>query len=436
MNFKESIRKLIPEFVLSGYHFCLSFLGALIYGFSSKKMIVVGVTGTKGKTTTCNVIAQVLNSALAKTGMATTVNFRIGDKEWINTTKQTMLGRFKLQKLLAQMLKEGCKYAVVETSSEGIIQHRHTFIDYDVVVFTNLSPEHIERHKGFENYRAAKMKLFEKGSKKEGSIGIYNLDDENVDYFLKYPVAKKIGYTLKPSASLNKVDEVIEIKNTKLFSNKTEFEISGTNIETKLLGEFNVYNAASAIAVGLSQGIKIEEIKKALLNAKPAPGRMELVDAGQNFTVIVDYSYEPTSLENALKTSRVFNPKKIIVLIGSAGGGRDTWRRPVMGEVADKYADIVIVTTDDPYDEAPSKIVEEVLAGVLKNKERTLGGNVFSIVDRKNAIEKAIDLAVEGDLILIAGKGGEVWMNVANGKKIPWDDREVAKDVIGALRKH
>ena len=430
MNFKESIRKLIPEFILSWYHFCLSFLGALIYGFPSKKMFVVGVTGTKGKTTTCNIIAQVLNIALAKTGMATTVNFRIGDKEWINATKQTMLGRFKLQKLLAQMVKEGCKYAVVETSSEGIIQHRHTFIDYDVVVFTNLSPEHIERHKGFENYRAAKMKLFEKGSKKKNSIGIYNLDDENVDYFLKYPVAKKIGYTLKPSVLLNKVDEVIEIKNIKLFSNKTEFEVNGINIETKLLGEFNVYNTASAIALGLSQGIKIEKIKEALLNAKPAPGRMELVDAGQNFTVIVDYSYEPTSLENALKTVKVFNPNKIIVIIGSAGGGRDTWRRPVMGEVADKYSDIVIVTTDDPYDEDPTKIVEEVLAGVIKNKERILGENIFSIVDRGTAIEKAIDLAVEGDLILIAGKGGEVWMNVANGKKIPWDDRKIVKEIL------
>ncbi len=155
---------LIPEFAFKkiqpAYHFSLAYLAALFYAFPSSKMTVIGVTGTKGKTTTCNLIAQILNSAGYKTGMATTVNFRIGEKEWLNETKQTMLGRFQLQKLLARMAREGCKYAVIETSSEGILQYRHRFIDYDVAIFTNLSPEHLERHGGFENYRRAKVKLF------------------------------------------------------------------------------------------------------------------------------------------------------------------------------------------------------------------------------------------------------------------------------------
>ncbi len=161
-------------------------------------MIVVGVTGTIGITTTCNLIAQILEGAGYKTGMATTVNFRIGEKEWINEYKQTMLGRFKLQKLLRQMVREGCKYAVIETSSEGILQHRHRFIDYYIAVFTNLSPEHIERHGSFEKYREAKLKLFEVVARKKEGVGVYNLDDENAGYFLKMPASAALTAVLSP----------------------------------------------------------------------------------------------------------------------------------------------------------------------------------------------------------------------------------------------
>lgn len=449
---KSLLRKIIPSFLISWYHFGLAFFGALFYGFPSKKMTVIGVTGTKGKTTTCNLIAQILNSAGFKTGMATTVNFRIGEKEWLNATKQTMLGRFRLQQLLSQMLREGCKYAVVETSSEGILQHRHRFIDYNVAVFTNLFPEHIERHGSFENYRAEKLKLFEKVSRKKDGIGVYNLDDENAAYFLKYEMAKKHGYKLKSeirnppnkslrdftgqakSKNLTEKLKIIEAEDCQLLANGTKFKIGDVEFETKLLGEFNVYNALSAICVALSQGIEIEKIKEALRLAKPAPGRMEIIDEGQNFTTIVDYSYEPTSLENALKTLRVFNPNRIIVVFGSAAGGRDKWRRPVMGEIADKYADLIVVTTDDPYDEEPSAINKDILKGILKNKERVLGENVFNVIDRREAIKRAFGLAKENDAVLLAGKGGEVWMNVANGKKIPWDDAKIAKEELKNIK--
>lgn len=431
---RNFIKRIAPPFLLNCYHFLLAFLAAVFYRFPSRKMIVIGVTGTKGKTTTCNLINQVLNFAGLKTGMLTTVNFGIGEKEWINATKQTMLGRFQLQKLLSQMLREGCKYVVVETSSEGILQHRHRFIDYDVVVFTNLSREHIERHGSFENYRAAKLELFQKVASKKNGIGIYNLDDENIGFFLKYPIGKKYGYTLRTStASLmgrENLDYIVGVSNIQLSSRATKFEIDSISFEAKLLGHFNVCNIAAAICVALSQGVEMQKIKEALTRAKSAPGRLEIIDVGQKFTVIVDYSYEPTSLENALKAVRIFNPNRIIVVFGSAAGGRDKWRRPVMGEKADKYADLIIVTTDDPYDEEPSAIIEDILKGILKNKKRALNENVFNIVDRKEAIKKAFYLAKENDLILIAGKGGEVWMNVAKGKKIPWDDREVAKEEL------
>jgi UDP-N-acetylmuramoyl-L-alanyl-D-glutamate--2,6-diaminopimelate ligase len=432
-------RKIAPNFLLSWYHFILAYLGALVYGFPSREMIVIGVTGTKGKTTTCNLIAQILNFCGYKTGMASTVNFRISEKEWINETKQTMLGRFQLQKLLRQMADARCEYAVIETSSEGILQHRHRGIDYKIAVFTNLSPEHIERHGSFEKYRAEKLKLFEIVARRKDGIGVYNLDDENVGYFLKAPVKNRYGFYInskiknqnsKLQIKIQNFVKILEINNIQLSANGSKFNVDGFEFEMPLIGEFNVYNAAAAICVALSQNIPMAKIQEALKIAKPTPGRMEIIDEGQGFTAIVDYSYEPKGLESALQAIKVFNPKRIIVLTGSAGGGRDKWRRPVMGEIADKYADVVVITTDDPYDEKPEDIVREVLAGAMKNPARKLGENIFEIIDRREAIKKAIDLAQEGDAILFAGKGGERWMNLAKGKKISWDEAEIVREEI------
>jgi len=430
---KRLVKKIIPEFAINFYHFVFAYLGALVYGFPSRKMIVIGVTGTKGKTSTSNLIAEVLNKCGHKTGMASTVNFRIGDKEWINETKQTMLGRFKLQKLLRQMADAGCEYAVIETSSEGILQHRHKFIDYKIAVFTNLSPEHIERHKGFENYRAAKIELFKKIAQGDDEIAVVNLDDEHAEFFLDVPVARKYGYCINCDEfgyRCAMLENKFQISNVELSAKGSKFSFNHAPFETKLLGKFNVYNFGAAICVALSQDVPMEKIQEAVLKAKPIPGRMEVIEAGQNFTAIVDYSYESKSLESALKTVKIFNPKKVFVVFGATGGGRDKWRRPVMGEIADRYADIVIVTTDDPYDEKPKDIADAILSGVLKNKNRKLKENVFEIVDRRQAIKKAIEMAQEGDVVLFAGKGGEKWMNLANGKKISWDESEIVREEI------
>jgi len=449
---KSLLRKLVPEFMMNWYHFILAYHGSLIYRFPSRKLIVIGVTGTTGKTTTCNLIAQILNYCGSKTGMATTVNFCIGGEEWINEYKQTMLGRFKLQKLLRQMVEAGCKYAVIETSSEGILQHRHRAIDYSVAVFTNLSPEHIERHGGFENYRAAKLELFEKVAKREGGIGVYNLDDENVESFLAIPIKRRYGYCTKCRASGYRaamLENKHHIYDIDVSPSKTSFVFDDEKFELPLIGEFNAYNAAAAICVALSQGLEIGQIKRALTLARPVSGRMEIIDEGQDFAAIVDYAHEPASFEGALKAIKNFNLKRTIVVFGSAGGGRDKWRRPMMGEIADKYAEIIIVTTDDPGDEKPGEIIDEILEGVLsakggsavrlssppkssggKNRERILKKNVFKIVDRRRAIRVAVDLAQSDDLILFAGKGGETWMNVKNGKKIPWDESAVVREEI------
>jgi len=436
-NILRLIKKLIPSKIFNlaqpVYHFCLAYFGALIYGFPSKKMFVVGVTGTKGKSTTSYLIAQILNSAGIKTGMATTVLFKIGEKEWINSSKQTMLGRFQLQILLAKMAKEGCKYAVVETSSEGILQYRHTFIDYDAAIFTNLSPEHIERHGSFENYRDAKVKLFKKVAKKENSVGIYNLDDANAGYFLAPKIPNQYVFTSSLKMPGDNIGNLYQITKIKSNSNRTNFLLNGEEIKMPLIGKFNIYNAVAAICFVLSQGVEISEIKKAMAQIKPPPGRLELIKTNK-FNIVVDYAHEPASLEAVYKAvieSKIKSPKgKMICLFGSQGGGRDKWKRQVMGRIAAEYCDKIILTNEDPYDESPIEIINQVSEGIViagKNSSKLV---VYKIIDREEAIKKAISLAGKGDAVVLTGKGGEVWMCVENGKKIPWDERRIVEESL------
>ncbi len=450
------IKKVIPAKIFGiiqpVYHFCLAYLGALIYGFPSKKMFIVGVTGTKGKSTTSYLIAQLLNFAGIKTGMATTVLFKIGEKEWINSSKQTMLGRFQLQRLLAKMVKEGCKYVVVETSSEGILQYRHTFIDYNAAVFTNLSPEHIEHHGSFENYRGAKVKLFEKIAKKaptlvnrgsdrsvgKNSVGIYNLDDANVGCFLKPKVLNQYVFTSNLKLSGSSIGNLYQIVKIKSNSNGTTFSLSvgaGRREEIKmpLIGKFNVYNAVAAICFALSQGIEMSEIKKIMTQIKPPPGRLELIKTGK-FSIVVDYAHEPASLETVYKgiiESKIKSSKgEMICLFGSQGGGRDKWKRQAMGRVAAEYCDKIILTNEDSYDEPPIEIINQVNEGIISNEKKSKKLVVYKIIDREEAIKKAISLAGKGDTVVLTGKGGEVWMCIENGKKIPWDERKIVEGLL------
>lgn len=433
------IKKLIPEkifeFFQPAYHFALAFLGALIYGFPSKKLYVIGVTGTKGKTTTCNLIHRILNSNGHKTGLTTTVNFKIGEREWPNDKKQTMLGRFALQKLLKLMVKENCKYAVVETSSEGILQHRHRFIDYSAAVFLNISPEHLERHGSFENYRAEKIKLFEKVAKKENGVGVFNLDDKNVDYFLKPEIGQKFGFFKKIaefSGYPGKTGNNLELENFELNPSSSEFLANGVKYKTNLIGEFNIYNAAAAICVALSLGVPEMEIQKSLADFKPVRGRMEVVDSKKGFIIVIDYAHEPKSLEEVYKAVSDSKLKsknsKLICLLGAAGGGRDKWKRPEMGRVAAAYCDEIILTNEDPYDEQPEKIIEDIFYGCLQIKNQK--SEIRKITDRKEAIKKAISLAKKGDVVVLSGKGGEISMCVENNKKIPWDEKKTVVDLL------
>jgi UDP-N-acetylmuramoyl-L-alanyl-D-glutamate--2,6-diaminopimelate ligase len=392
---KEILKKFLPNFLLSFYHFILAFLGALIYGFPSKKLILIGVTGTNGKTTTTEMIASIFEKAGKKIALLNSIRFKIGEKEEINKLRMTMPGRFFIQRFLKKAVKEGCEYAILEVTSEGIKQHRHRFLDFKVAVFTNLAPEHIEAHGSFEKYREAKGKLFQ--ATKE--IHIIDVEDKNSDYFLKFPAKRKITYGLR----------------------KGDINLENTQIKLKIPGEFNLYNALAAISTAISQGIDKNFAIKVLEEFKGVPGRMEEV-ISKPFKVIVDYAFTPNALGKVYQTltsQLTTNDSRLICVLGACGGGRDKWKRPVLGELAAKYCDEVIVTNEDPYDEDPWQIIEQVASGT-KGKAR-------KILDRREAIKEALKLAKEGDIVVITGKGCEPSI-VIKGKKIPWDDRKVVRE--------
>jgi len=390
MTIKESIEKFIPKFLLKLYHFKLALIGAIIFSFpgKDKNLKIIGVTGTSGKSTTVDLITRILEENGDRVASISSIRFKVVDNEWENKYKMTMPGRFVIQKFLRQAKDVDCKYAILEVTSQGIEQFRHRFINFDCAVFTNLTPEHIESHGGFENYRNEKLKLF----KATKNIHVMNTDDENSKYFWEIPAKQKIGFSIN--------------------------DARGADLKLNLVGDFNILNALAAISVAKAYGISLEVCKKALEKAKGISGRMEVV-AESPVKVVVDYAHTPDQLEAVYKT---FKDESLICVLGSCGGGRDKWKRPVLGEIAEKYCKEIIVTNEDPYDENPMDIINQVA--------KTAGPPAKKILDRKEAIESAVKLAKSGQIVIITGKGSEPWMCLENGKKIPWDDRQIAKEAL------
>jgi UDP-N-acetylmuramoyl-L-alanyl-D-glutamate--2,6-diaminopimelate ligase len=397
---KSLVKKILPSFVLDWYHFSLAFFGALVYRFPGKKIKVIGVTGTNGKSTTVEFISKIFEEAGIKSASQSSIRFKILDKEIPNTYKMTMPGRFFMQKFLRRAADAGCKYAAIEVTSEGIKQFRHKFIDFDVTVFTNLSPEHIEAHGGFENYKKAKGKLFSASK----NIHIINIDDKNADYFLQFSAEKKITYGLENG----------------------DISLKNTDFKLNLSGDFNNYNALAAICVGVSAGIDLKTCENAVEKLVEIPGRMERIISGP-FNVFVDYAFTPAALEKVYKNLKAAGnnkqASKLICVLGSCGGGRDKWKRPVLGKIAFQYCDKIIVTNEDPYDENPEEIINQVAVGA--------GDRAEKISDRREAIKKAIRYALPGDTVVLTGKGCEPWICLAAGKKIPWNEKEVVLEETG-----
>lgn len=427
---KNYLRKHLPPNWILFSHKLRGMTAAFWYRFPARNLIVVGVTGTNGKTTTCHLIAEILEQAGYKVGMATTIDFKIGHKIWPNETKMTMISPFALQKLLREMVKSGCQIAIIETTSHAIQQCRNWGIEYKMAVLTNITHEHLDYHPSFADYRQTKMKLFE-----QAKVNVINLDDPSASYFVQIPTERKITYGLKnnPDVSARKI--LAQPQGT-LFTLVTPK--GQVVIDLKLPGQFNIANALAASAAAIGLDVKLESIKNGLEKVKEIKGRMEKIivpsigRAKQDFTVIVDYAHTPDALEKIYQTIVDFNRGRIIAVFGSCGD-RDKTKRPIMGAIAGRLADYIIVTNEDPYTEDPQAIIDQVASGVPRGatpaRPKKEGLNWWKIPDRRQAIEKAIKLAQKDDIVLITGKGAEVAM-VWGDKKLPWSDQKEASRAI------
>lgn len=455
------IKKLIPsklfKLLQPAYHFLFAWLANVVYGRPSEKLIVIGVTGTTGKTTSIYLIAKMLEAAGFRVGYTTTALFSDGKKEWANDKKMTMAGRFFVQKMLYRMLKNKCQFAIVETTSEGIVQFRHRFINYDILVFTGLYPEHIESHGSFENYKQAKGKLFahlkrcktkytDNNRKIVNNVSnlaktelsrikktiIVNGDDEHADYFLSFWAEEKIAYSRDRKSFGSGVD-VLKYGGIKIRSNGVSFKTVDMNVDLQIVGDFNVVNSMISFSIAKTLGIFKNKVKNGLEKITGIAGRFEKIDEGQDFLVVVDYAYEPRAVEKLYEVVETIKHNKIIHVLGSCGGGRDVARRPILGKLAGEKADIVIVTNEDPYDDDPEIIIDQVALGAERSGKKD-NKDLFKIADRETAIKKAIKLAQKGDVVLITGKGNEQYICVEYGKKIPWDDRVVVRKLLKELK--
>ncbi len=384
------------------YHWCLSMLGAVIYRFPSRSMKVFAVTGTKGKSTTVFMISKIFEEQGEPVAAIGSLGFKIKDRTWPNILKMTLPGRLKLQKFLYQAKGAGVKYTVLEATSEGIAQNRLAGINVDCAVFTNLHREHLESHGSFENYMAAKQKLFLKTKNRQ----ILNIDDPNFEKFANYQARTKITFGAEWG--------MVSLKNLRT---------KHTDLELKLLGDFNLYNALAALSVAYAYDLDMDKAVASVNSIESVPGRMEVIRSGKGFDVIVDYAHTPDSLEAVYKNLRP-RTKKLICVLGAAGGGRDKWKRPEFGKIAAEYCDRIILTNEDPFDENPEEILSQIEKGM------SAGVKYEKILDRKEAINQALTMADGGDIVVITGKGSETSIAVAGGKKIPWSEREVVEGLL------
>ena len=416
---KQLIPKPVGDWLRPTYHFALAFLGAVRYRFPSRDLTVIAVTGTKGKSTVVEIVAALLGGAGHSTASLSTIQFKIGDQVRPNRYKMTTPGRFFVQRFLREAVDTGCTYAVIELTSEGAKQHRHRFIHLDALIFTNLSPEHIESHGSFEKYKQAKLSIanqLERSPKRPRTI-VANVDNEHGADFLRTPVEQQLPYSLSDLKL-----HTLHKDGVSLVFDVGEEEIT---IRVPLVGQFNVYNALAAITLARQLGISWQTIEKTLRHLPPVRGRVEQFasppGADKHITAVVDYAHTPDSLE-ALYTAYKDVPK--VCVLGNTGGGRDTWKRPEMAAIAEQYCQHIILTNEDPYDEDPQRIIDDMVSGI-ENKDK-----VTVIMDRRAAIKAALDQATDGDYVLVSGKGTDPYIMGPADSKEPWSDAAVVQELL------
>lgn len=397
-------------------------MASSFYGHPSMKLKTIGITGTKGKTTTSYLLEHILKTAGFQAGVVGTIEYRWKDKKI--TAERTTPEAPDIQRILKGMVEDGVTHCIMEVSSHSLDLKRVYRIGFDLAIFTNLSGEHLDYHENMERYFEAKKKLFFLNHKRQASI--VNMDDPWGEKLISELPMKTITYGFRPEAIIRAENFILEENGMKA---TISYPGGSLNLKTSLLGKHNLYNILAAVSAALVLGISPSNIGKAISTAGCVPGRFEVVPNKSGFKVIVDYAHTDAALENLLLTVKSLNPKRIILVFG-CGGDRDRSKRPRMGEVAARLADWTIITSDNPRSEDPEKIIDEIEQGFLragsKNYERES--------DRRKAIEKALRLARKGDFVLLAGKGHETYQ-IFRDKTIHFSDVEVAQEILQELEK-
>ena len=411
------LKQLVPQKMKNIlYHLPLAVFAAAYFGFPGRKLKVIGITGTNGKTTTTQLTMKIIQESGKKVAMASTINFVMDGEEKVNTSKFTTLSGWQLQRFFREAVDIGCEYAVIETSSHAIDQYRIFGIPYEIAVMTNVTREHLDYHQTMMEYRTVKRRLFERAR-----MAVVNFDMEAPEEYLNArPYEKKLSYsTHDPQAN-------VLAERIKLDLHGSEFFIEETKFTLAIPGLFNVENALASISVGILLGIDMSMMSQALAKVTIVPGRMESIANHLGITIIIDYAVTPDSLEklyqlvSQMKTAE----NRIIALLGACGE-RDRGKRNVMGEIVSSYADVLILTNEDPYYEDPEQILDDIEKGVVK----TAGKEYFRIFDRREAIAKALTMAVQGDVVVITGKGAEETMKIG-ARMIPWNDARVVREEL------
>ncbi|MNI26633.1 UDP-N-acetylmuramoyl-L-alanyl-D-glutamate--LD-lysine ligase [compost metagenome] len=425
----EGVRKVLPAGALKNveelYRRGRVQLVSARYGHPAKSLRVIAVTGTNGKTTTVNYINEILKEAGLKTAMFSTALIEVAGQTQLNDLNATVGTTARMQQFFAEAKKAKVDYVVLEITSHALQQHKLDTVPIEVAVMTNLTQDHLDYHKTMENYAEAKGKLFAN----EPKFIVLNRDDDWFDFFNTFPAgAQKITYGAHDEAEA-------KIEHVKLYKKGSEARIvidhqTTLELATALPGRFNVYNMTAAAATAYLLGVKLQDIIEGVANLEGVPGRFERVVEGLGYDVIVDYAHTPDALEKLLEAAKSVTKSRVILVFG-ATGDRDKGKRPIMGEIAARLADRIVLTDDESYNENPQAIRDEVMSGI---EQANGGAKTTELGDRREAIEKALSIAKKGDTILITGMGHEQF-RIVNGERLPWNDGDVVRELVGDTKK-
>ena len=417
---RHFISGLVPQFLKNYCHLVCAVVASVYFGFPSKKLVVVGVTGTNGKTTTTQMVGAILRKAGIRVAVASTIDYWMGDERRLNTSKFTTTSAWQLQKFFYEAVTNGMTHAVIETSSHALDQYRVWGTRYEIAVITNVTREHFDYHKTMEKYRRAKKKLFEMSR-----YAVVNADMEGPEYFAKAHM--KEGRAVTYSTKNSNAD--LCAKGIRLNFNKTEFRVGDEEYTLRVPGIFNIENALAAIAVAKLLQVETGVTREALQELQGIPGRMECLESKDGVDIIIDYAVTPdafTKLYDSVRPLKI--PGTKIIHVFGACGERDRGKRPMLAAIASEYADTVILTNEDPYYEDGEQILNDIEAGLGKTRRY----EYFRIYDRREAISKALQMAERGDIVLITGKGAETSMAIGS-ERTPWSEREVIQEVLAEI---